>query len=127
MKRIVCLQLWMTMDFDDEIKNHLQWRSMVEAMFINNESSYVSPSLVITDDKCRLGQWIYSDDSNSFSHLDAFKRLLEIHKEFHLKAGTILTICNNGNYDQASELEDEFYTLSGEVVKCLEELKQYTR
>ena len=112
------------MDIDKEIIKHLEWRSMVENLFRDRERAYVSPTVIIQDDKCQLGKWIYSSVSNVYEKYPAFKTLVEVHKEFHLKAGTIMTICNNGDFEEASELEDEFYRLSGEVIKCLEELKQ---
>ena len=113
------------MDFDQEIGKHLQWRTMVEGLFGDTErASYVSPSILIQDDKCHLGQWIYSDESRPFESHPSYKKLIHIHKEFHLKAGTILAICNNGNCESAAEFKDEFYSLSGEVIKCLEQLKQ---
>jgi hypothetical protein len=112
------------MDFDEEIVNHLQWRTMVETLFRDHEQSYVSPTVLIQDDKCQLGKWIYSQDTQPYESHRAFSKLTEVHKEFHLKAGTILTICKNGNFDEATRLEDEFYHLSGEVIKCLEELKR---
>ena len=112
------------MDFDAEIIKHLQWRTMVESLFRDRERAFVSPSVIIQDDKCQLGKWIYSTASKVYEKYPAFKTLIEVHRDFHLKAGTIMTICNNGDCDEASELEEEFYRLSGEVIKCLEALKQ---
>jgi len=112
------------MDFDAEIIKHLQWRTMIENLFRDRERPYVSPATIIQDDKCQLGKWIYSPSSKSYEKFPVFNALVEVHKDFHLQAGTIMTICNNGNFDEASELEEEFYRLSGEVIKCLEKLKQ---
>lgn len=115
------------MDFDEEIIKHLQWRTMVENLFQDRERPYVSATVIIQDDKCQLGKWIYSSQSTAYEKYPAFKKLIEVHKAFHLQAGTIMTICNNGDFEEASELEDEFYRLSGEVIKYLEELKQLER
>ncbi|MBT8439027.1 MAG: CZB domain-containing protein [Gammaproteobacteria bacterium] len=111
-------------DFDEEIIKHLEWRTMVEALFRDHERSYVSPTIIIQDDQCQLGQWIYSSASGTYEKYPAFQKLIEVHKAFHIQAGTIMTLCNNGNFEGSPELEDEFYRLSGEVVKCLEDLKQ---
>ena len=116
--------LRLKMDFDEEIIKHLEWRTTVENLFRDHDRSYVSPTMIIQDDKCQLGKWIYSSESNIYENYPAYKTLLLVHKAFHIQAGTIMTICNNGNFEEASELEDEFYRLSGEVIKCLEELKQ---
>jgi hypothetical protein len=118
------LSLRLKVDFDEEIIKHLEWRTMVEALFRDRERSYVSPTVIIQDDKCQLGQWIYSSASDTYEKHPAFKTLIEVHKAFHIHSGTIMTICNNGNFEEASELEDEFYRLSGEVIKSLEDLKR---
>ena len=112
------------MDFDAEIIKHLEWRTMIETLFRDRERAYVSPATIIQDDKCQLGKWIYSSESKIYANLPVFKTLIEVHKDFHLQAGTIMTICNNGDFTEASELEDEFYRLSAEVITCLKELKQ---
>lgn len=113
-----------SIDFDEEIIKHLQWRTMVEALLHNHEQAFVSPSVLIQDNKCQLGKWIYSDDTNQYASNQTFKKLLESHKEFHIKAGTILSLYQQGKIADAEELEDVFYQLSNEVIKCLESLKK---
>ncbi len=56
----------MPIDFDEEILKHLQWRTMVEALIHRHQDSFVSPSILMKDNKCQLGKWIYSDDSNAY-------------------------------------------------------------
>lgn len=113
------------MDLDEEIHSHLKWQALVESMLVNTGGQYISPSLLIADNRCELGKWIYSDESNPFSHLHIFRHLVNIHREWHVKAGAILAISNNGNNEQASELRGELYALSQEIIKHLEKLKQY--
>lgn len=111
------------MDFDKEIKNHLLWRSMVESLFNKGSKDYVSPSAISSDRHCQLGRWIYSKDADIYADNPNYIQLKELHKEFHATAGTILTLFKKGEVEKAQSYEPNFYLLSDDVVKCLEELK----
>ena len=111
------------MDFDEEIKQHLLWRSMVESLFNRSAKEFALPSLISNDHHCQLGKWIYSAASDEYSDKHCFNQLREAHKEFHATAGTILTLFQQGEIAKAQALEPEFYMLSDDVVRCLQELK----
>ena len=111
------------MDFDAEIKQHLLWRSMVESLFNKNSAEFALPSAISNDHHCQLGKWIYSHESEIYADKHCFNQLREAHKEFHSRAGLILTLFRQGEVDKAQAHEPEFYLLSDDVVKCLEELK----
>ena len=111
------------MDFDEEIKQHLLWRSMVESLFNKSAKDFALPSLVSNDRHCQLGKWIYSIKSDAYSDKHSFKQLREAHREFHATAGTILTLFQQGEIAKAQAHEAEFYMLSDDVVRCLKEQK----
>ena len=96
---------------------------MVVALFQHRPDTVIPPQIIISDNKCQLGQWIYSSESESFSNNDVFQKLKAIHKEFHLSAGAILTMAQQGKLNEAKSLEDDFYRQSEEVVQSLEKLK----
>ncbi|NNJ91253.1 MAG: CZB domain-containing protein [Gammaproteobacteria bacterium] len=111
------------MNFDKEIKQHLLWRSMVESLFNKSSKEFALPSVISNDHHCQLGRWIYSHDSDAYSDNPYYNQLREVHKEFHATAGTILTLFQQGEVEKAQFHEPEFYMLSDDVVRCLEELK----
>jgi hypothetical protein len=110
-------------DFDEEILKHLQWRSMVVALFEHRQDTAVPPQIIISDDKCQLGKWIYSSESDYLSGNEIFQSLKAVHKEFHMSAGTILTLVQQGKPEEAKNFEIDFYKQSDEVINCLKELK----
>ena len=111
------------MNFDEEIKQHLLWKSTVESLFSTQSNEFALPAVITDDRLCRLGEWIYSNDSASYSSNSAFDQLKKVHKEFHSKAGAILLLYRQEKIQEAEELQDEFYRLSSEVISCLEKLK----
>ncbi len=111
------------MDFDEEIKQHLLWRSMVESLFNKSAKEFALPSLISNDHHCQLGKWIYSHESDAFSEKPDFIQLRESHQKFHTLAGKILALFKQGEMAKAQTYEPEFYLLSDDVVKCLEALK----
>jgi hypothetical protein len=113
------------MDFDKEIKQHLLWRSMVESLFSKDSKDYASPSAISNDHHCHLGKWIYSKDAEEYSDNPDFYQLRELHKEFHATAGKIIALFKKGEVEKAQSYEPDFYLLSDDVIKCLEELKNY--
>lgn len=111
------------MNFDEEIKQHLLWRSMVESLFNKSSKDFALPAALSDDHHCRLGRWIYSAESAAYADKTHFTQLKEAHKAFHKKAGLILSLFQQGDIDKAQAHEPEFYMLSDDVIICLEELK----
>ena len=111
------------MDFEKEIEKHLLWRSMVESLFNRNAKDYAIPAVIGQDHHCHLGQWIYSKKSASYANEPVFQKLCEVHENFHVVAGMILSMFRSGADATAKKKEAEFYRLSDEVILCLKELK----
>ena len=73
--------------------------------------------------KCDLGKWIYGD-GKQFSGHEAYKTLEEVHKGFHIAAGTIIKAKTDG---KKSDAEEKYEDLLGEyhkIVSLLETLRQ---
>ena len=111
------------MDFDKEIEQHTLWRAMVESLFNKSAKDFALTSVISDDHHCQLGKWLHSKDSEPYSNNAVFESLCEVHKEFHLTAGAILSSFKRNDVDKALALESKFYLLSEEVINCLNELK----
>ncbi len=97
-----------SIDFDEEIIRHLQWKTMIEALLHSGVETVLSPSVLMADNKCNLGKWIFSEESNEYEANAAFRRLMEAHKEFHNKAGMVFSLYQGGRKDEAEDIEIQF-------------------
>jgi hypothetical protein len=79
--------------------------------------------MIISDDLCQLGKWIYFNDSYDHSYSSLSEKLQKVHRDFHLKAGNILTLIYAGDIEVAKSLVNEFYQLSNEVTHILEKIR----
>jgi len=111
------------MNIDDAIKSHKQWKLMVESLFRGDREFEVNPSILIKDNLCKLGQWIYSQGPNKHSNQTQFEQLKDDHKKFHFLAGSILSLFKENKTKEAAEKLDEFELVSNSVIKLLEDLK----
>ncbi len=110
------------MNIEDAIKSHKQWKLMVESLFRGEREFEVNPSILMKDNLCKLGQWIYSKESKKYSNDVQFEQLQNDHKKFHLLAGTILSLFKENKSDKAAEKLEEFQEVSSNVIKLLENL-----
>ena len=111
------------MNIQEAIKSHKQWKLMVESLFRGERSFEVNPSILTKDNLCKLGVWIYSNESNELSNQTQFQQLLNDHKKFHILAGSILSLFKENKASEATEKLEEFQEVSNSVIKLLEDLK----
>ena len=53
-------------DFDVEINNHLQWRSMIDSIVNGQVSMEIPASVMMNDNRCQLGKWLFSSESDAY-------------------------------------------------------------
>ena len=97
---------------------------MVESLFREERTFQVAPSILIKDNLCKLGQWIYSDEASKFSDSHFFGVLRIAHREFHKQAGTILKLYEENKVDEAEGQLARFQDTSETVINLLNKLKQ---
>lgn len=112
------------MNIEEAISSHKQWKLMVESLFREERTFQVAPSILIKDNLCKLGQWIYSDESSEFSDSHFFEVLRIAHREFHKLAGTILRLYEEGDIEEAEKHLGKFQETSETVINLLNKLKQ---
>ncbi len=111
-------------DFELWRNAHRAWRNrLVEA--IQTGSFEWDTASVSCDDRCDLGQWIYSRGVKFYAELPEFQRLREDHAAFHRAAAEVLRLVQQGNTDEAKKmLCDEFDRLSITVIGHLNVLEK---
>lgn len=79
----------------EAIDAHVRWKTRLQSMLEDNSDEHLEVGIVASDDKCTLGKWLHHE-ARQFGDLEEFKELMNIHAEFHLKAGSILAECHRG-------------------------------
>ena len=107
-------------NFDLIVLMHRNWLIQLRAFLDNRKDGLKATS----EDhlKCDLGKWIYGE-GRQFSTNNAYIKLEENHKKFHMAAGTIIKAKTEGDNRTAEELYvkllDDYHT----IVSLLEKLK----
>ena len=111
-------------NFDVEINNHLQWRSIIESIVTDQVSMQVPESMIKSDKGCQLGKWLFSSESVSYEGNYHFNLLKNDHKNFHQLASQIVIAHKQNDSQKINQLKKEFYAVSDKVIDTLKELKQ---
>lgn len=113
------------MDFDEAVCTHSKWKRKLRHCLANHDCS-LSPTDVSLDDKCVLGQWIYSEGA-TYSSLPEYTKLKYEHTRFHMVAAELVRKANAGDSVDA-EMEpcanSEFSTSSAAIVMALMAMKK---
>jgi methyl-accepting chemotaxis protein len=115
----------MEMDFDEAVGTHSKWKRKLRQCLAKHDRS-LSPTDVSLDDKCVLGQWIYSEGARH-SALPEYTKLKYEHARFHRVAAELVRKANSGDPVDA-EMEpcanSEFSTSSSAIVIALMAMKK---
>jgi len=112
------------MDFDILINQHLNWKSLVESLFDDDNCNILNPTTIAKDNDCDLGKWIHSAETGILSSNEAFQQLKKAHKSFHLYAGKIILDYQSGSIDNAKTQIPLFNQSAEDINKLLQELKK---
>jgi hypothetical protein len=84
---------------DKAILAHKEWKNRLESAIAMGHSDF-KPAIVMKDNVCEFGKWLYSlsVDEKSSENYDIVRNL---HAEFHKIAGDILQDAISGNIDEA--------------------------
>ena len=103
---------------------HQQWKHRLRTAVADRET--LDPVAIVSDDRCQLGQWLYAEGQRKYGDRPEFQELLVNHREFHMLAGAIAEIINDGQYELATAYlsnDTQFASASQEVsqaIRCLE-------
>lgn len=110
------------MNLFDAINAHVAWKVRLQKHIAGTSDENLDPEVVGCDDKCALGQWIYSTLEQHDS-MPLFRQVRIQHADFHRCAAEIIVASNQGNKDRAEKLlHDDYAQLSHMIVKSLTKL-----
>ncbi|MCS7067863.1 MAG: CZB domain-containing protein [Meiothermus sp.] len=122
-------QHFMGLDVQAVINAHLAWRKRLEDCILDRSNEELDIGLVMQDNQCALGQWLYGKAARSTLALHPeFGTLRETHRVFHLYAARIVQTLRMRGVEAAQVmLESEFDRLSKDIVYNLAALMHKER
>ncbi|MDW8482059.1 MAG: CZB domain-containing protein [Meiothermus sp.] len=114
------------LDIPEVLEAHRAWRRRLEEAVERCQIEELDLSVIVRDDQCRLGQWIYLEAARTTLALHPeFARLREAHRRFHLAAARVVQALRlQGQAAALALLAGEFDQCSKEIVQSLAELVQ---
>ncbi len=111
-----------SMNFFDAINAHVAWKVRLRKHIDGESEEKLDPVLVGCDDKCALGQWIYST-LEQHDGMPLFQQVRIQHADFHRCAAEIIVAADEGKREAAEKLlSDDYAQLSHMIVKSLTKL-----
>ncbi len=93
------------MDFKPAVRQHIEWRFRLYNMVSGKTQENLNVEQVSVDNRCILGQWIYSEGMEQYSEDKYFQNLVKDHQRFHDTLGNIVgRFQNNEAIDIKQEL-----------------------
>lgn len=84
---------------DKALLAHKEWKNRLEHAITTGNSDF-EPKIVVKDNICEFGKWLYSLSADEKSN-ENFNIVKNLHAEFHKIAGDILQQAISGNKDEA--------------------------
>ncbi|MCL6528276.1 MAG: CZB domain-containing protein [Thermaceae bacterium] len=111
-------QQFMGLDVQAVIDAHLAWRKRLEGQILGTSSDELDLSLIMQDNQCVLGKWLYGQAARSTLALHSeYEALREAHRVFHLYAARVVqTLRMRGKEAAQAMLEADFDRLSKDIV-----------
>ncbi len=113
------------MNFDAAIVAHTSWKNKFKSYFEHNDISLDNDEIE-SDQKCTLGQWIYSE-GQKWNSSASFAMLRTRHAEFHRAAANLLRKVAAGesvDEELCVGSRSEFSKCTADVVKALVQMRE---
>lgn len=112
------------LDLRAAIAAHELWKVRLERYLLGRSGEDLRPEVICFDDRCALGQWIYSAGQPSLGHLPEFRKLVADHKTFHHAASNVVALTQAGRKDDAERmLKGAYKGASKGVLDALSEIQ----
>jgi hypothetical protein len=89
------------LDFFEAITAHQKWKTRLSNYVAATSAEKLDYRQICRDDQCVLGKWINGNGGHTYGHIPVFSQLKMTHAQFHLAAGLIVQMTDDGNRDQA--------------------------
>jgi Chemoreceptor zinc-binding domain len=113
------------MNFDEAITTHSMWKNKLKAYLTHPDGS-LKPADVQADNKCALGQWIYTEGKR-WSANPQYATLVSEHAKFHAAAAAVLRKADSGEAipeELATGTKSDFGRASVAVVNAISRLRR---
>jgi hypothetical protein len=105
------------LNFHTAIQAHQKWKIRLQAVINHDSAEDLSVDVVCRDDQCVLGKWIHGMGGERFGHSDMFQRLQHNHAQFHVCAGKVLALAQEGKKEEAQDaLKSDAYAKASKDV-----------
>ncbi len=113
-------------NISNAIAAHGAWKERLVGAIESGTSDF-DPDVVKQPDKCEFGKWLYGDDiSADAKSSDFYQKSVDLHAQFHVEAGRVLSLALQGNKDEAEKLigpDSAFTEISSTLTDLLNEWK----
>ncbi len=110
------------MDIKQEIAKHLEWIEQISSMIGNDTITDEQISELSEHNRCELGKWLSTVESQQLRDFPEFGKLEDNHKTFHVLAGRLIATLRDGDEEQALATGRAFIEISQQVVAHLQAL-----
>ena len=83
---------------------HESWKNRLTASIDGLSNEVFDPNVVCFDNRCVLGQWIYTSGKVKYAHHPKFSALISHHKMFHFAASNALALHFRGKTKEAKDM-----------------------
>lgn len=107
------------------ITAHVLWRLRISAILNSGDLTGLDREVVVQDDACDLGKWIYGPGAIFKDH-KVFQDFQECHRGFHASIGTIIALIDIGDLAGARQEMNhgEFSSCSQALVASMLKLEK---
>ena len=115
-------------EIEKAIGAHGLWKGRLRAA-IDSGSSEFKVEKVQLDNQCDFGKWLYSLPASE-QQSEFGKKVMALHKEFHVQAAQLLSLAVTGKKKEAEaaiSLGSNFSRISSELTRTLSEWKKVAK
>lgn len=110
---------------DAAILAHSKWITQLKVAILDGSSKF-DPDIVMSDNHCDFGKWLYEDFPKPTENGEIFEQIRNIHATFHQNAASILRLAAKGDRQTALDMlmiNSEFIGLSSNLIQLLKALR----
>ena len=105
---------------EEALESHVQWKKRLKSAIVSGKSEF-NIGTISKDNVCQFGQWLYTVSQEEMK-TEEFKKVQELHAEFHKVAGDILSLALAGKKEDAIaqlEFKSAYERVTGRLVFAL--------
>jgi hypothetical protein len=89
------------LNFIEAITAHQKWKTRLSSYLAGTSTEKLDYRQICRDNQCVLGKWINGPGGDIYGHMPVFSQLKMAHGQFHLAAGSIVQLVDEGHSEDA--------------------------